>query len=140
MFSRCITTNTAFSDWGNILYNTTIATAIADRLVENSEIFLLGSWPLHSSARWPSRPLPSPFSVPRSTSHLYRRLQEGDNLDITLEDDKIIIKPVLVIDRSQSWFWSKQWQEMEKEADEDIEQGRVQKAKDVRALMDKLDS
>jgi len=34
--------NTAFSDWGNILYNTTIATAIADRLVENSEIFLLG--------------------------------------------------------------------------------------------------
>jgi DNA replication protein DnaC len=37
-----ITTNTAFSDWGNILHNTTIATAIADRLVENSEIFLLG--------------------------------------------------------------------------------------------------
>ena len=34
--------NTAFSDWGNILYNTTIATAIVDRLVENSEILLLG--------------------------------------------------------------------------------------------------
>jgi hypothetical protein len=40
--STLSTTNTAFSDWGNILYNTTIATAIADRLVENSEIFLLG--------------------------------------------------------------------------------------------------
>lgn len=40
--STLITTNSAFSDWGNILYNTTIATAIADRLVENSEIFLLG--------------------------------------------------------------------------------------------------
>jgi DNA replication protein DnaC len=40
--STVITTNTAFSDWGNVLYNTTIATAIADRLVENSEIFLLG--------------------------------------------------------------------------------------------------
>lgn len=40
--STLITTNTAFSDWGNILYNTTIAAAIADRLVENSEIFLLG--------------------------------------------------------------------------------------------------
>jgi len=39
--SSLITTNTAFSDWGNILFNTTIATAIADRLVENSEIFLL---------------------------------------------------------------------------------------------------
>ena len=40
--SSIITTNTPFSDWGNILYNTTIAAAIADRLVENSEIFLLG--------------------------------------------------------------------------------------------------
>lgn len=40
--STIITTNTPFSDWGNILFNTTIATAIADRLVENSEIFLLG--------------------------------------------------------------------------------------------------
>ena len=40
--SIVITTNTAFSEWGNILYNTTIATAIVDRLVENSEIFLLG--------------------------------------------------------------------------------------------------
>ena len=39
--STIITTNTAFSDWGNILFNTTIATAVADRLVENSEIFLL---------------------------------------------------------------------------------------------------
>jgi DNA replication protein DnaC len=40
--STLISTNTAFSEWGNILYNTTIATAIVDRLVENSEIFLLG--------------------------------------------------------------------------------------------------
>jgi DNA replication protein DnaC len=47
--STLITTNTAFSDWGNILYNTTIATAIADRLVENSEIFLLGGENLHKS-------------------------------------------------------------------------------------------
>ena len=39
--STILTTNTAFSDWGKILYNTTIATAIADRLVENSHVFLL---------------------------------------------------------------------------------------------------
>ena len=39
--STIITTNTPFSDWGNILHNTTIATAIADRLVEHSEVFLL---------------------------------------------------------------------------------------------------
>jgi DNA replication protein DnaC len=40
--SSVITTNSPFSEWGNILFNTTIATAVADRLVENSQIFLLG--------------------------------------------------------------------------------------------------
>ena len=54
--STIITTNTAFSDWGNILYNTTIATAIADRLVENSEIFLLGGDSLRKGNRNPNPP------------------------------------------------------------------------------------
>lgn len=49
--STLITTNTAFSDWGNILYNTTIATAIADRLVENSEVFLLGGESLRKTQK-----------------------------------------------------------------------------------------
>ena len=54
--STVITTNTAFSDWGNILYNTTIATAIADRLVENSEIFLLGGDSLRKTSINPNPP------------------------------------------------------------------------------------
>jgi len=54
--STIITTNTAFSDWGNILYNTTIATAIADRLVENSEIFLLGGDSVRKGNRTPNPP------------------------------------------------------------------------------------
>jgi DNA replication protein DnaC len=54
--STLITTNTAFSDWGNILYNTTIATAIADRLVENSEIFLLGGDSLRKTNKNPNPP------------------------------------------------------------------------------------
>jgi DNA replication protein DnaC len=57
--STIITTNTAFSDWGNILFNTTIATAIADRLVENSEVFLLGG----ESLRKPKNPNPPAESL-----------------------------------------------------------------------------
>lgn len=49
--STLITTNTAFSEWGNILHNTTIAAAIADRLVENSEIFLLGGESLRKAQK-----------------------------------------------------------------------------------------
>jgi len=54
--STLITTNTAFSDWGNLLYNTTIAAAIADRLVENSEIFLLGGDSLRKPNKHPGSP------------------------------------------------------------------------------------
>ena len=68
------------------------------------------------------------------------KLQEGDNLDIAIEDDRIVIKPVLVINRSQSWFWSKRWQEMEQGADEDIKHGKVHRAKNVEELIEKLDS
>jgi DNA replication protein DnaC len=39
--SSVITTNLAFSDWGKIFDSTTAATAIADRLVDNSEILVL---------------------------------------------------------------------------------------------------
>jgi DNA replication protein DnaC len=54
--STIITTNTAFSEWGNILYNTTIATAIADRLVENSEIFLLAGDSVRKANKNPNPP------------------------------------------------------------------------------------
>ena len=39
--STMITTNLPFAQWGNIFHSTTVATAIADRLVYNSEILVL---------------------------------------------------------------------------------------------------
>jgi len=39
--STAITTNLPFADWGKIFDSTTVATAIADRLVYNSQIFIL---------------------------------------------------------------------------------------------------
>ena len=39
--STIITTNRPFSQWGEIFDNTTVATAIADRLVYNSEVLIL---------------------------------------------------------------------------------------------------
>jgi antitoxin MazE len=65
-------------------------------------------------------------------------LKTGDNLEITLEDDRIVIKPVLIIDRSQSWFWSKEWQAKEKEVEDDISAGRIKKADGFKDLIGKL--
>jgi DNA replication protein DnaC len=39
--STIITTNLPFAQWGNIFDSTTVATAIADRLVYNSEILVM---------------------------------------------------------------------------------------------------
>ncbi|MHB1347845.1 MAG: AbrB/MazE/SpoVT family DNA-binding domain-containing protein [Candidatus Humimicrobiaceae bacterium] len=66
-------------------------------------------------------------------------LKTGDNLEITLEDNKIVIKPVLIIDRSQSWFWSKTWQGKEKEVEADIESGRIHEADGYKNLIEKLE-
>ena len=66
-------------------------------------------------------------------------LKAGDNLEITLEDDRIVIKPVLIIDRSQSWFWSKDWQAKEKEVEEDIKSGKIHRASGFKDLVEKLE-
>lgn len=68
--SSIITTNTPFSDWGNILFNTTIATAIADRLVENSEILLLGGDSLHKPSKSPDPPGRASLGRPRAGAAL----------------------------------------------------------------------
>lgn len=39
--STMLTTNLAFADWGKVFDSTTVATAIADRLVYRSEVFIL---------------------------------------------------------------------------------------------------
>lgn len=53
-------------------------------------------------------------------------LEEGDFLEASLaEDGTVCLKPKLIIDRDQAWFWSKRWQAGEKVAEKDIEQGRV---------------
>jgi DNA replication protein DnaC len=40
--STIVTTNLPFAEWGNVFDSTTVATAIADRLVHRSEVLILG--------------------------------------------------------------------------------------------------
>jgi len=40
--STLLTTNLPFAEWGNVFDSTTVATAIADRLVHNSEVLIIG--------------------------------------------------------------------------------------------------
>ena len=52
-------------------------------------------------------------------------LQEGDILVIERRKDGILLQPRKLLDPTQTWFWTKEWQEKERLADEDIKAGRV---------------
>lgn len=55
------------------------------------------------------------------------RLEEGDLLDAEITPDGILLRPRKVVDATQAWFWSPAWQEGEREADEDLTAGRVER-------------
>ena len=66
----------------------------------------------------------SQITIPK---HIMEKLslKKGDKVEFDIKGDSIVVKPVLIIDKAQSWFWTKKWQDAEKEADEDIKTGRV---------------
>jgi uncharacterized protein len=51
----------------------------------------------------------------------------------------ILIKPQETIDRSQAWFWSKQWQEEEKKVQDDINKGKIKIANGVEDFLKDID-
>jgi AbrB family looped-hinge helix DNA binding protein len=52
-------------------------------------------------------------------------LEKGDYLAIDLDNGQLLLKPRKLIDPSQSWYWTKEWQNKEAEAEEDIEEERL---------------
>lgn len=53
-------------------------------------------------------------------------LKEGDLLEVVVEPDGTLrLIPKVAVDRSQAYFWTRRWQEGERQADEDIRTGRV---------------
>jgi len=52
-------------------------------------------------------------------------IEQGDYVEVDIEENHIVLKPRKLIDPTQSWYWTKEWQEMEREADEEIEKDRL---------------
>jgi AbrB family looped-hinge helix DNA binding protein len=58
-------------------------------------------------------------------------LEEGDYLEVAVEDGAIVMRPKKLIDADQAWFWTDAWQRGEREASDDIARGRVRRNKDA---------
>ena len=54
------------------------------------------------------------------------RLEEGDLLEAEITDEGILLRPQKVIDATQAWFWTPEWQAGERAADADLTAGRAE--------------
>ena len=77
-------------------------------------------------------------------AELRRRLhldQEGARVEVVERADGVIeLRPAVVVPADQAWFWTERWQQMEREADEDIAAGRVDTADTLEELIDILNN
>ena len=67
-------------------------------------------------------------------------VEEGDYMDVQVRDGEIVLKLKKLIDKDQAWFWTKRWQQGEKEAEEDIRAGRVHRFPDAESAVAHLHS
>jgi AbrB family looped-hinge helix DNA binding protein len=66
------------------------------------------------------------------------RLEEGDLLEAEVTADGILLRPQKVIDATQAWFWSPEWQAGEREADADRNAGKIESFASGDELLDAL--
>jgi AbrB family looped-hinge helix DNA binding protein len=65
-------------------------------------------------------------------------IEEGDLVEIEVEDERAVLMPKKLVDKSQAYFWTRKWQEGEREADEDIKARRVKTFDSVDELIKDL--
>jgi antitoxin MazE len=64
------------------------------------------------------------ITIPQSLRRLIR-LVVGDYVEVDIKGDALVIRPVKVVHPDQEYFFTKEWQEKEMEADKDIAEGKV---------------
>lgn len=52
-------------------------------------------------------------------------IEKGDYIEVDVEERQIVLKPRKLIDPSQGWYWTKEWQKMEASVDDEIKAGHV---------------
>ena len=66
-------------------------------------------------------------------------VEEGDIIEIKVVGDRATLVPKRLVDKSQAYFWTKEWQEGEREAEADIKSGRVRVYDSAKELIQELE-
>ncbi|RJQ54709.1 MAG: AbrB/MazE/SpoVT family DNA-binding domain-containing protein [Desulfobacteraceae bacterium] len=64
------------------------------------------------------------ITLPNSVRKKFN-ISEGDYMEVEAQGEDIVLKPVKVVHPDQEYFYTKEWQKEEAEADKDIAKGDV---------------
>jgi len=67
-------------------------------------------------------------------------IEKGDLIELQAVGDHLILVPKKLIDKSQAYFWTPEWQAAEREAQSDIDEGRIEEFESVDDLIADLHS
>lgn len=51
------------------------------------------------------------------------KITPGDYVEVDVERGQAVLRPRKLIDPSQGWYWTKEWQRTENEVDQELENG-----------------
>jgi len=81
------------------------------------------------------------FALPADVRKRHRLDEPGAQLRVIERDDGVIeLHPQVAVPAEQAWFWDERWQAMEKEANDDIAEGRVTRHASGEELLEHLDA
>ena len=66
-------------------------------------------------------------------------LSEGDYLAVSVREGTIVLEPKTIVDSTQAWFWTAEWQEGEREASSDIGAARTTRFESDEEFLASLD-
>src|SRR5699024_10364541 len=66
-------------------------------------------------------------------------LKVGDDLQVRLENGKIVLVPMVSVPKDQAWFWTEQWQQEEQAVEKYIRDGQLTDAKGLEETIQALD-
>ena len=61
-------------------------------------------------------------------------IRVGTLLAFRVDHGEIMLKPKVLVDEDQAWFWTKEWQKEEKEVDKARKKGQTKKVDNAREM------
>jgi AbrB family looped-hinge helix DNA binding protein len=65
------------------------------------------------------------ITIPAQLRRRFGLDKPGAQVEIVVRDGEIVLRPHVAVPAEQAWFWTKEWQAKEREADDNLAAGHV---------------